>query len=276
MADWSGSPVLTCRSCRTELPSDAKFCWQCGTSIYAAVVPEPELDEETAVKTLHSLITPRSDVTSFDKEAARQLLARFPQAVTAPVGKERRTALHRVAWGNAKEEAGDSYESSSRAWFRKDAFDVLLEVPEVDVNARDWVGETPLHVAIGSLPQLPVATENHSADILDPFMLRIQLDVITTLLKLGADPNAANVSGETPMHFAAQRGRNHVLYHLLCVHGGNPLALDKRGWTPEHYAHMYRYPRVISLIHEELEDRARAGKPAPLPEPLPLPTDKVT
>jgi len=55
----------------------------------------------------------------------------------------------------------------------------------VDPNAKDVVGETPLHYA---------ALEGHP-------------DVAKLLLEHGADPNAKDYKGDTPLHYAASEGR---------------------------------------------------------------------
>jgi ankyrin repeat protein len=66
--------------------------------------------------------------------------------------------------------------------------------------------------------------------------------VVLLLLKYGADPNAANARGETPLHIAA-RGKeytigsgNYAVVSILVKHGANVNARDKDGNTPLHYA----------------------------------------
>src|SRR4051794_7576798 len=117
MDAWSSNPVLTCRSCGTELPFDARFCWQCGTPVNPATPvptePEPEpveLDEETVREQLFSLINfGYTDVSALPnpepvRKAMRRLLNEFPHLAYEPYGKERRTLLHDVAFGVALSE----------------------------------------------------------------------------------------------------------------------------------------------------------------------------
>lgn len=266
MNAWTSKPVLTCRSCGTELPSDAKFCWQCGNPINPGT-DSPQLTEVNGAQALHELIAAAVDYEKYyDDKPLKSFLAQFPGAANEPVGKERRTALHKAAYGFPQLEGAES--PVFRRANRTTVMNALLEVPGIDPNARDWEENTPLHHAVSCCLRLPPGNDDQQADILDPFVLNVQIDIITGLLNVGADPNAANKAGTTPVHLAAERGRNHVLYHLMCVYGGDPLVLDNRRWSAIHYATQFGYTHVLKLINEELQDRAQADQPAPLPEPF--------
>lgn len=274
MADWSGAPVLACRKCGTELPSDAKFCWQCGKSVYGdaedAAVPDTDA-EAAAVTELHRLISkgfaPGTYPDAyFDDFEIGRLLQKHPMAAIEPFGKERVTALHRLATGNPRMETG-SNENLARGIQRQGCFNTVCDVPGIDPNVQDWEGKTPLHHAINCCETLPIGNQDWNADPRDRFVSMIQEKVIDTLLKLGADPNARDGQGVTPVHVAAEKGR-HYLLALLFRHGGDPEALDNRGWTPTHYATQNRYPLVLKHLQEEIEDRGSAGRPAPLPKPI--------
>ncbi len=79
-----------------------------------------------------------------------------------------------------------------------------------DPNARDAVGDTPLHYAID------------------------RGEVAVLLLAAGADPNARNNRGETPLH-SSDTGFEVVV--LLLEAGADPNARDQDGETPLHYAY---------------------------------------
>ena len=51
-------------------------------------------------------------------------------------------------------------------------------------------------------------------------------------LELGADVNAANKYGDTPLHGAAWRERADSIIQLLVEKGAHVNAKNNRGWTP--------------------------------------------
>ena len=58
--------------------------------------------------------------------------------------------------------------------------------------------------------------------------------LVAALLRYGADPNAKDVFGETPLHHAAE-ACDAATARLLTRAGSNPLAVDSRGRTPEDF-----------------------------------------
>ena len=87
-----------------------------------------------------------------------------------------------------------------------------------DVNARNKMGDTPLHVA---------ATE--------------------LLLAKGADVNGKSEDGMTPMHAAAASNSEDVA-ELLLAKGANVNAKSNTGMTPLHLAAMYNARDVAELL----------------------------
>ena len=83
-----------------------------------------------------------------------------------------------------------------------------------------------------------------------------ELKVVELLLAAGADPNAPNLIGITPVHCAAYRPEPEFLKALLGK-GGNVLAQTRTGETPLHYAATLGSPATVKLL---LEKGAKAGK----------------
>jgi len=94
----------------------------------------------------------------------------------------------------------------------------ILQVEGVNVNARKVGGFTPLHFAACS-----VYTE------LD------RLPIIQALLDAGADPNAADDAGDTPLFFAAF-SKNKNVVKILLDGGANSAAQNNDRDTPLHAA----------------------------------------
>ena len=73
------------------------------------------------------------------------------------------------------------------------------------------------------------------------------LDIVYALLEHGARPNAYNPAGATPLHLAAAKTDDATVWTLL-EHYADPLARDPRGQTPLHYAAAAGKWRVAELL----------------------------
>ena len=62
-------------------------------------------------------------------------------------------------------------------------------------------------------------------------------DIVKTLIKIGADIEAKNSEGNTPLHFAAQSGNTEVIMALLAA-GADINATNQDGLT--HYNSLYK------------------------------------
>jgi hypothetical protein len=91
------------------------------------------------------------------------------------------------------------------------------------VRARNRRGAEPVHYAADGSP---------GAAYWDP---QVQRDVITYLIRAGADPNAFDTSGVAPLHRAV-RTRCAAAVSALIESGANPRLRNKIGSTPLHLA----------------------------------------
>ena len=110
-------------------------------------------------------------------------------------------------------------------------FRVLLAAG-ADPNARDGIGETPLHFAARGLgPEVDTS------------------EVVALLLDAGADVNARDRFGLSPLHHAASSANEKVV-ELLISRGADVNAKDSSGGTPLRRARNSEKEDVIRMLRE--------------------------
>jgi Ankyrin repeats (3 copies)/Ankyrin repeat len=114
--------------------------------------------------------------------------------------------------------AGDTALHMAAAAFRRPVAELLV-LHGGDCRAKNRRRAEPLHYAA-------------DANRWDP---QAQADIIEYLTSVGADPNAADVGGATPVHRAV-RTRSSLAVKVLLDNGANPRQPNKSGSTPLHLA----------------------------------------
>lgn len=109
----------------------------------------------------------------------------------------------------------------------------------VDVNAKNYFGETPLHVVKDIEMAKLLISKGANVNAKDkagntPVYKRISdsnKPIVELLIQNGADVNAKNENGETPLHIAQKAELGESIKNLLLENGANPNIKDNRGLT---------------------------------------------
>ncbi len=73
------------------------------------------------------------------------------------------------------------------------------------------------------------------------------------LLNAGANPNSSDITGWTPLHYAAYHNSSEAVI-LLLNHHANPNAAANNGWTPLHSAASHNYTTITNLLIQHNAD----------------------
>ncbi len=174
----------------------------------------------------------------------------------SPMG---RTLLHQLA---AEGELAQAKKAVA------DGADVNATVRSDEPYSAEW-GNRPLHYAARSNDADMVAwLLDSGAEVnatndrgVTPLHRAVQVGgkSVTLLIDAGADVNAADEAGRTPLHWAATYPRVEVVQHLIEA-SANVSARDHEQRTPLHFAAEWGQPQVIDLLLDAGADvNARAA-----------------
>jgi len=121
---------------------------------------------------------------------------------------------------------------------------VLENYPVDDVNARDFYGDTLLHVATQYKGVCERDVWNEKTCFHEIRETESEyLPIVELLLKKGADPNIKNEDGDTPLHIAAINAYDRIV-ELMLDFQADPNRTNRDGDTPLHKAVEYAYHQI--------------------------------
>ncbi len=148
----------------------------------------------------------------------------------------------------------------------------LIDSCGADVNARSQ-GATPLiRAADNNNENMVSALLERGADVharstrMNATALNAacsassNIEIVNRLIKAGADVNAANKEGRTPLHWAVDRNWP-ICVQTLINHGADVSAKDERGRTPVSICLQKEYPKVMRIFVTASVRVARRARP---------------
>ena len=141
-----------------------------------------------------------------------------------------------------------------------DELKTLLAKEEANINAKDALGRTPLHMAAfyGQLQATELlissgakinARDNVGMTPLHAAVLSGGRKEVELLLNKGADIGAKSDTSQTPLHLAASTGQP-KLSKFLIEKGADPQDKDADGKTPLFYATQNQHPQTTALLKQ--------------------------
>lgn len=112
----------------------------------------------------------------------------------------------------------------------------LMVALGADVKAVNRTGQTPLHLLVNW---------NSSAGLFPFHPTRVEV-AVAELIRRGANPNARDAAGRTPLHDAARSGCWQLVQALL-RHGADASLLDHQGFAPMHVVLSAPWPPESAL-----------------------------
>jgi len=210
--------------------------------------PPVSLQEAGAINDLQllkALIKQGHDIDGHDDPVFRTALHR----ATINNHKE---AVELLLVEGANVNARDSFGSSALHYAAQNGHKEVAELlisKGADVNVRNTVGDTHMDIAVRrnrrAIVQLLIAK---GVDVSLPVAVRFEaLAKVKSLIEDGADVDIRDESGEPVLHCAIERGRGDIL-KVLADKGANVNATDRYGRTPLHVVALEHPDMTLEMV----------------------------
>ncbi|HET9368933.1 MAG TPA: ankyrin repeat domain-containing protein [Vicinamibacterales bacterium] len=130
------------------------------------------------------------------------------------------------------------------AWWGN--WEILEDLVTRGANVNEFVGATPLHMAVGVLDR-GVAGK--------PALAKRRLRTLHEFLRLGADPNIAAVDRDTPLHATLRKGYDVSVFSMLLDYGANPDVPGREGRTVRDIASRKRDKTYLYAVERRARSR---------------------
>ncbi|XP_018328581.1 ankyrin repeat and sterile alpha motif domain-containing protein 1B-like isoform X1 [Agrilus planipennis] len=144
-----------------------------------------------------------------------------------------------------------------------DILDILLQRPDINLNVQ-FLGETPLSLSLQleNFKEPAIKLINAGCDVTipnDDFITPLQLavsknslEVCEALVKHGANVNAADFYGATPLHEAVSDPVKVPIIQMLLFYGADPTYRCDDGYTP-FMRSLHSYDAAMELLEYEVD-----------------------
>jgi hypothetical protein len=244
-AAWQNQTIAFERLVKTALETDTPLPES--TYEWVAECGKPEM--------LDTLLRETQPDWSEDRQEELKKLAKAQEKTIQRYSEYRRfpkeQALHTAALGMRQPTALEN---------RRDVL-ALLQTPDIDVNAPNDQGLTPLHLAaefgrtetvnaLLGVPGININAANHFGDTsLHLAALNGRTETVNVLLGApGINVNTANRTEDTALHLAAQYGRTETVNALLGAPGINVNAANEFGDTALHWAAADGHTETVNAL----------------------------
>ncbi|XP_071122381.1 ankyrin repeat domain-containing protein 50-like [Mytilus edulis] len=138
-----------------------------------------------------------------------------------------------------------------------DIIEVLLK-NKASFELFDIAGKTPLHVICERFQNFRQDTKHFNM-----FLLEISSkykSIVKSLISYGADVNARDNEGETPLHKTCRYGNNELVKTILSSNKSDLNLRNKEGQTPLYLACKFSHEQVIKILLERQADTTLEDK----------------